>query len=192
MTTVNPTLASRLWPATSSSWIRPVLLCILGTFIVAAAAQINVPMQPVPMTLQTLAVLGIGASYGARLGAATLALYLLEGCVGLPVFAEFSHIIRADGQVVFSLGFLLGFIPAAGLVGWLVEKGWDRNMGTMLVATLLAAAVLYIPGILWLGYLFGAENAIPYGLAPFWLGDIIKAVIVALGVPSAWALLGRN
>ena len=89
MGTSNLTLAGRLWPASSLNWTRAILLALLGSAIVAIAAQISVPMLPVPMTLQTLAVLAVGAAYGARLGAATLALYALEGAAGLPVFANF-------------------------------------------------------------------------------------------------------
>ena len=89
MGTSNLTLAGRLWPASSLNWTRDILLALLGSAIVAIAAQINVPMLPVPMTLQTLAVLAVGAAYGARLGAITLALYALEGAAGLPVFANF-------------------------------------------------------------------------------------------------------
>ena len=86
-------LSDRLWPSTGGALTRNAVLAIAGSLIVAAAAQINVPMLPVPMTLQTLAVLAIGAAYGARLGAITLALYALEGAAGLPVFAEFKSVI---------------------------------------------------------------------------------------------------
>lgn len=188
---MNATLADRIWPQTQSILsIRNVVLAILGTLVVAAAAQINVPFKPVPMTLQTLAVIGVGTAYGARLGAATMLLYFIEGCAGLPVFAEFNHIIRTDGQVVFSIGYLLGFIPAAGLVGWLAEKGWDKNYSLMFVAALLGMIVLYVPGVIWLGKLFGAENAIPYGFTPFWVGDLLKIVVAAFGIPATWRFLG--
>ncbi len=192
MNTSNPTLAGQLWPTATMNWTRAILLAVLGSLVVACAAQINVPMLPVPMTLQTLAVLAIGGAYGSRLGAATLALYALEGAVGLPVFAEMNSILKPDGTIIASIGYIVGFIPAAALVGWFAERGFDRSIGKMFLATLLGAAVLYIPGLIWLGYLFGAENAVPYGLAPFWIGDIVKAAIVALGLPAVWNLLGRR
>jgi biotin transport system substrate-specific component len=190
MTSASATLINQVWP--QGTIARNMTLAILGSLVVAAAAQVNVPMQPVPMTLQTLAVLAIGAAYGARLGAATLALYALEGAMGLPVFAEFNSLFKADGTMIASIGYVIGFIPAAWLVGFLAERGWDRNVVSMLAAMLLGAAVLYIPGLVWLGKLFGAENAIAYGLAPFWIGDIVKAVIAALGFPAAWHLLGKR
>ena len=192
---MNATLANRLWPQTQAQsffTVRNLALAILGTLVIAAAAQINVPVKPVPMTLQTLAVIGVGTAYGARLGAATLLLYLIEGCVGLPVFAEFNHLIRADGQVVFSIGYLLGFIPAAGLVGWLAEKGWDKNYGLMFAAALLGMIVLYVPGVLWLGHLFGTDKALPFGFTPFWVGDFLKALVAAFGIPASWRWLNRK
>ena len=182
-------LASRLWPQTAG-WARAIALAVLGSLVVAVCARVSVPMLPVPMTLQTLAVLAIGGAYGARLGAATLALYALEGAVGLPVFAPL-----ADGYPGITGptgGYIFGFIIAAGLVGWLAERGWDRSVPKMLLATLLGAAVLYIPGLLWLQGFVGWDKAVEYGLAPFWIGDIVKAAIAALGFPAAWAVLGKK
>ena len=154
----------------------------------AAAAQINVPLLPVPMTLQSLAVLMIGAAYGARLGAATLALYALEGAIGLPVFAEFK-----SGVMLASFGYVLGFIAAAYVVGFLAERGWDRSPVSMFAAMLLGAVVLYVPGLIWLAAWIGdAQKAIVLGLLPFAVGDLVKAAVAALGFPAAWALLGRR
>ena len=181
------TLASRLWPQVNSNTIlRNIVLAVLGSAVVAIAAQVNVPMYPVPMTLQTLAVLAIGAAFGARLGAATLALYAVEGAAGLPVFAQ----MKAGVAVIAgpSGGYIIGFILAAALVGYLAERGWDKNMGKMIVASLLGAVVLYIPGLIWL------HNAAPdwattfaWGLTPFVVGDIAKALLAALGFQIAWS-----
>jgi biotin transport system substrate-specific component len=186
------TLADRLWTnGGSTSLLRNGALAVLGSMLVAGAAQIVVPMQPVPLTLQTLAVLGIGAAFGARLGAATLALYVLEGAVGLPVFAEmksgFATIMGPTG------GYLLGFILAATLVGWLAERGFDRSVPKMLVAMLAGAAVLYVPGLVWLnGFVGSFEKTLALGFLPFLMGDLIKAVIAALGFPAIWTLLNRK
>jgi biotin transport system substrate-specific component len=185
-------LSHRLWPVSDdANLLRNVALAVIGSLIVAAAAQIYIPMIPVPMTLQTLAVLAIGAAYGSKLGAATLALYAIEGIAGLPVFAEMNALFKPDGTMIASIGYIVGFIPAAFVVGWCAERGWDRNY-KLVLACLLGGAVLYIPGLLWLGHLFGADKAIEYGLLPFWLGDTIKAVVVGLGVPAAWSLLNRG
>ena len=180
-------LSDRLWPAATSDLTRKAILAVLGSALVAIAAQINVPMIPVPMTLQSLAVLAIGAAYGSRLGAATLALYALEGAVGLPVFAEFK-----SGVMLASFGYVLGFIAAAYVVGYLAERGWSRSIPKMFAAMILGAVVLYIPGLLWLAAWIGAEKAIQFGLLPFIGGDLVKAAIAALGFPAAWSLLGKR
>lgn len=178
-------LSDRLWP--QSGLARNAALAVLGSLLVAAAAQVNVPMLPVPMTLQSLAVLMIGAAYGARLGAATLALYALEGAIGLPVFAGFK-----SGVMLASFGYVLGFIAAAYVVGFLAERGWDRSIPKMFAAMLLGAAVLYVPGLIWLSAWIGVDKAIQFGLMPFLVGDLVKAAVAALGFPAAWALLGRS
>jgi biotin transport system substrate-specific component len=191
MGTSNLTLAGRLWPTSSINWPRATYLAFLGSFVVAIAAQVNVPMVPVPMTLQTLAVLAIGGAYGARLGAATLTLYALEGAVGLPVFAEMK-----GGMAVLmgpTGGFIIGFILAAGLVGWLAERGWDRNILKMFAAMILGAIVLYIPGLIWLHqFTSGLVQTYEWGLGPFIIGDLVKVALAALSFPAAWHVLGRR
>jgi biotin transport system substrate-specific component len=182
-------LANRLWPATAQSGLtRNVLLAVIGSLIVAAAAQVNVPMLPVPMTLQSLAVLAVGAAYGSRLGAATLALYALEGAVGIPVFAQFK-----SGVMLASFGYVLGFIAAAYVVGLLAERGFDKSIPKMFAAMLAGAAVLYVPGLIWLAVWLGSlASAIEFGLVPFIAGDLVKAAIAAAGFPAVWTLLGRK
>ena len=203
MGTSNLTLAGRLWPTSSLNWTRTILLAIIGSAIVAISAQVSVPMLPVPMTLQTLAVLAVGAAYGARLGAITLALYALEGAVGLPVFANFqAGLFLPTGEILATGGFIIGFILAAALVGHLVERGWGANVFKLCSAMLLGAAVLYFPGLIWLvGWLIVMKGmdatsavtvAVTTGLLPFIIGDIIKAVLAALAFPAAFSLLGRR
>lgn len=203
MGTSNLTLAGVLWPASSLNWTRTILLAIIGSMIVAIAAQVSVPMLPVPMTLQTLAALAVGAAYGARLGAITLALYALEGAAGLPVFANFqAGLFLPTGEILASGGYIIGFILAAGLVGHLVEKGWGANAIKLCGAMLLGAAIIYVPGLIWLvgwlGVMKGMEIssaiavALSTGLLPFIFGDIIKAVLAALALPAAFSLLGRR
>ena len=184
-------LASRIWPVSQSgSLTRNLVLAVIGSLFVAAAAQISVPMVPVPMTLQTLAVLAVGGAYGMRLGAATLALYALEGAVGLPVFANFS----GGYQVIAGPtgGYIIGFILAAGLVGYLVEKGWGKSIVKLTGAMLLGAAILYVPGLLWLATFTGFAQAVQLGMLPFIPGDIVKAILAALAFPAAFSLLGTR
>jgi biotin transport system substrate-specific component len=197
------TLAQRPWLQTNSSIWRNVVLAVLGSILVAIAAQISIPMWPVPMTLQTLAVLGIGAAYGSRLGAATLALYALECAVGLPFRAGGqAGIFMPDGALISSGGFLIGFVLAAGLTGLLVEKGWGATPLKTAMATLIGGAVLYIPGLIWLAVWAAmvkgvpsadvAAKAIAWGLTPFVMGDILKALIAGLGVGSVYSMIARR
>ena len=185
------------------NWTRTILLAVLGSAIVAIAAQISVPMLPVPMTMQTLAVLAVGAAYGARLGAITLALYALEGAAGLPVFANFqAGIFLPTGEIIATGGYIIGFVVAAGLVGYLVEKGWGANVLKLSAAMLMGAAIVYGPGLIWLVGWLGVMKgvavtsaisiALTTGLLPFILGDIIKAVLAALAFPAAFSLLRRR
>jgi len=184
-------LASRIWPvAEERALLRNLVLAVLGSIFVALCAQVSIPMLPVPMTLQTFAVLVVGAAFGSRLGAATLTLYMLEGVAGLPVFAEFK-----SGPAILlgpTGGYIVGFIIAAALVGWFAERGFDRNIWKMLLAMLCGAASLYVPGLLWLAYLIGGEAAVQYGLLPFVWGDLVKAALAAMTFPAAWMLLGRK
>jgi biotin transport system substrate-specific component len=193
---MNATLATRLWP-TASNLTRNIILAIAGSLLLAAAANINVPMWPVPMTLQTLAVLLIGGAYGSRLGIATVALYIAEGVVGLPFFAEGHHgLFNADGTIFATIGYWFGFVLAAGLVGRLAEAGWINSIPRMIAASLAGAVVLYVPGLIWLG-VWAAKTqgmdasaataaAFNWGLIPFIPGDIIKAAVAGLGLSVTW------
>ena len=184
------TLIGTLWPAGSAPALRWALLTVLGSLFLALCAQVQVPLWPVPMTMQTFGVLLLGMAFGARLGAATVALYLLEGAAGLPVFAGFS-----GGLPVLSGptgGYLFGFVIAAWLVGALAERGWDRGVLTTALAMLFGNVVLYVPGLIWLaGFVGGAEEAFAAGLAPFWIGDLLKVALAAGLLPSAWWLTRR-
>jgi biotin transport system substrate-specific component len=190
-------IARRFWAAAQPyQALRLAVLALAGSLVVAAAAQITVPMWPVPMTLQTLAVLAVGAAYGARLGAATLGLYALEGAIGLPFFAGAKSGIGDDKLAYFlpasSMGYVLGFVLAAAVVGYLVEKGWGASLVKTVAATLIGAAVLYVPGLIWLA-IWAAKSmamdagtalssALAWGLYPFVLGDVLKAVIAGAGI----------
>jgi biotin transport system substrate-specific component len=203
----NATLAGRLWPVTEAQpWWRAVVLVIAGSLLVAGAAQVTVPMWPVPMTLQTLAVLVVGAAYGARLGAAALGLYALEGAIGLPFFAggksglfddKLDYLLPAG-----SMGYVVGFILAAWMVGKLVESGMANSLATTVAATFAGAAVVYVPGLIWLAVWASVtlgmdsatamSSAVSWGLVPFVIGDSVKAIIAGLAVPAAGALFLRK
>lgn len=169
-----------------------------GSLFIAVAAQISVPMIPVPMTLQTLAILIVGLTFGARLGAATLIAYLAEGAMGLPVFAGGKSTLALVGPTA---GFLVGFVMMAWLAGLAAERGLARGvLGTALTG-IVVSVLLYVPGVAWpmaFAGVFGIEggwvgssgDAIwTYWVSPFLLGDALKAVIAALVVSGGWAAL---
>ncbi len=142
-------------------------LALLGSAILAASAQVAVPLWPVPATLQTLAVLLIGALGGSRMGVAAVGLYLAEGLVGLPVFAA-----GTAGPAVLmgpTAGYLLGFVAAAWIAGQ-ARGGWWRMGGTLLAAHL----VLFVPGVLWLSGFVGLERSVWAGFVLFVPGTLVK------------------
>ncbi|MCA0274334.1 MAG: biotin transporter BioY [Proteobacteria bacterium] len=172
-----------------------------GSLFIALAAQVSVPMIPVPMTLQTLAVLLVGFAFGARLGVATLIAYLAEGAMGLPVFANAHNGVAFMGPTG---GFLVGFVGVAAIAGIAADRGVKSFLGTALVA-ILASALLYVPGVLWAMSLakvagidtakWGADNfgmIWQYYMQPFLIGDVVKALLAALIVTGGWAALSRR
>lgn len=160
------------------------VLVLLGSLFLAASAQITVPMVPVPMTMQTYAVLVIGALCGWRLGAITVLAYLGQAAIGLPFLAG-----GAGGPLPFvgpTAGYLVGFVLGAALIGWLAERGWtSAGFVRSNAALLLAHAVVFIPGIAWLALPLGLGQAIAVGFAPFILGSILKSALVYVTV-EAW------
>jgi len=199
LTVSKNTLAMAAWPVPAQEgWGvrvgRGAVLAVLGSLLIWATAKVQVPFYPVPMTMQTFAVLLIGAAYGWRLGTATILLYLAEGAVGLPVFAGtpergigLAYMLGGTG------GYLFGWIFAVAACGWLAEKGWDRNVLTTALAMLLGNILIYVPGLLWLGTLFGWDQPIlAWGLTPFILGDLTKLALAAAVLPLAWKLLPRR
>lgn len=190
------TLSKALVP--SQSLLTRALMVLGGTAFIALAAQVSVPMIPVPMTLQTLAILIVGLTFGARMGALTVAAYLAEGAMGLPVFANGANGLAFGGPTA---GFLVGFVGMAWLVGFAADRGAKGVVPVALVA-LLASALLYVPGVAWamsVAEVFGLDAAKwgadsfsmiwTYYMAPFLLGDAVKAVIAALVVAGGWAAL---
>lgn len=189
-TVLQPTLAQALWPTTErGQWVRAGLLALLGSAFIAASAQVVVPLWPVPITGQTFAVLVIGMMFGARLGAATVVLYLVEGAVGLPVFHRLASglpfLMGTTG------GYLVGFPFAAGLVGYLAERGWDRSWVRTAAAMIIGNIVIYACGVSWLASLIGIEKAIQLGLTPFLVGDLLKIALATALLPWCWTLAPR-
>jgi biotin transport system substrate-specific component len=186
MTTLAPTLSKRYFPRTAA-WMRDLLLIVTGSLFVSAFAQIKIPLQPVPITGQTFAVLLVGAALGSKRGAASLALYLIEGTLGLPFFAGgasgFGYIVGTTG------GYLIGFVVAAYVIGLLAEHGLERTMRTSIIPFLAGTLVIYFCGVSWLAVVLGSfSKAVLAGLLPFLIGDAIKLIAAALALPATWKL----
>lgn len=187
------TLIGALWGVDSRAsrlekFVRLAVLAFAGTALLAITAQISVPMWPVPMTMQTFAVVLIGAAYGWRLGGATVALYLAEGAMGLPVFANGGSLASLAGPTA---GYLFAFVAAAALVGALIEKGWGRSLLKTTLAMTLGTAVIFAGGLAWLSTFTGVEKALVVGMYPFLPGAVFKIALAVAVLPMAWKLIGK-
>ncbi|WP_417587158.1 biotin transporter BioY [Pararhodobacter oceanensis] len=173
----------------AQSVLGKAMIVAAGSVLIALGAQISVPMLPVPMTLQTLAVVLVGLTAGSRLGAGAVLAYLAEGAMGLPVFAGggagFAWLMGPTA------GFLFGFVALAFAAGLLAERGVARGFIGTFIGVAVISALLYVPGVLWLTAItplsFG--GAAQAGMVPFLLGDVVKAAVAALIVTGAWSAL---
>ncbi len=175
----------------NASWRVQLGLVVAGSALIAVAAQVQVPMYPVPMTLQTLAILTIALSYGSRLGFATLVAYLAEGAAGLPVFAGGASTMALVGPTA---GFLFGFAAMAWLVGYMVERGMGGSAVRMFLAAAVGTLLLYVPGLAWLWAAtpLTLATTVKVGALPFLAGDLVKAAIAALIVSGGWEMVKRR
>jgi biotin transport system substrate-specific component len=228
-----PTLADVAFPRLASdsriaAWVRDLgLMAGFAAFVaLAAQVQVRLPWTTVPITGQTYAVLVAGGALGMRRGAGSMLLYALVGMFLLPVFTPGSGTTSGSWDVHFILpwsgtervlwelsngGYIVGFILAAGLVGYLAERGVDRGPWVH-VGMLAGNILLYLPGLLWLGYLIGTDWTAPGGttplseliagsdtldktlkggLYPFIVGDLMKLLAAAATLPAAWWLVGK-
>lgn len=179
-------------PALARARVFDASVILAGSLLVALCAQLAfpLPMSPVPITGQTFGVLVVGALLGRRRGAAALALYVAEGAVGFPVFAGF----RAGLPVLVGPtgGYLIGFIVAAGVTGWLAERGWDRHWWRAALAMTFGTGVIFLFGAAWLSRFVGLDSTIPLGVTPFLPGAILKIAAAAGALPLGWRWLGRR
>lgn len=187
------TLSEAYWPsrADRSTLLRHALLIALGVAAMAIAAKIKVPFWPVPMTMQTFVVLTVGAAYGGALGAATMLAYMLVGAMGFDIFtgssAETNGLAYMTGGTG---GYLVGFVLAAFALGRLAEAGWDRSVPKMAGAMLIGNALIYVPGVLWLGVLYAQTQGwawvVQWGLTNFVVADALKLALAAALLPMLW------
>lgn len=195
LTAFYPVLADKLGPhAGISRLLKQAVLVVAGITLLAVAAKISVPAwpSPVPITMGSFAVLTIGAAYGARLGLATILGYMIIGALGYDVFAGSS---AEQAGVAYMMGgtggYLVGYVLATLTLGALATRGWDRSFVWMALAMLIGNAMIYVPGLLWLGQLHGWDKPIlAWGLTPFLMGDALKLLLAAVILPLAWKLVG--
>lgn len=177
--------AEAIWPRVGLG--REIMLILAGSWLVALAAQIEIPLWPVPITWQTFGVLLVGAVLGRQRGTLSMLAYLSQGALGLPVFAGGAGgVAKLAGPTG---GYLFGFVAAAFVVGWLSERGWDRRFLTAAAAMLVGNAVIYVMGLSWLANFVSREALLKVGLWPFIAGDALKIILAALALPGGWTLL---
>ena len=193
----NKVLSEAVLPAEGTRLLlKRIALVVLGIAALAVAAKIKIPFWPVPVTMQTFVVLTVGAAYGMRLGVATIVGYLLIGALGFDVFTSstaenygLAYMMGGTG------GYLVGFALAAAVLGWLARQGWDRSVVKMAGAMVIGNAIIYVPGLLWLGHLYaetkGWATVLDWGLWPFLAGDALKLALAAMLLPLAWKAVGR-
>jgi biotin transport system substrate-specific component len=168
-------------------------LAIAGSLLLVVSAKTKVVLGPVDLSLQTLAVLTIAATFGLRLGLATVLLYMVEGAMGFPVFQSSPE--KGLG-IVYMMGttggFLAGFVAMTAIVGWAADRGWGRNPFKLFGAMLVGEVVMMAMGFAWLAVLIGAAGAWQFGVAPFIVPDLIKVALASAIVPAVWALFARR
>lgn len=199
-------LTDTFWQAEGSAlWVKRAVLVVLGIVALSICAKIKVPIWPSPVAISmgTFAVLSVGAAYGPRLGLVTMLGWMLVGALGFDVFQNSSadkygltYMMGATG------GYLVGYVLATLTLGFAARRGLDRSVGGMALALLVAAVVMYVPGLLWLNHLIEGglfdpakyatawSQTLAWGLTPFLVGDAIKLGLVALIVPGLWKLVG--
>lgn len=192
LSTPSSTLVGLLWPVQASrinEVTRAAVLLAVGNLLLVISAKVQVPLPPVPVTLQSLVVLLLGAACGWRLGTATVLLYLAEGATGLPVFANLSA-----GPLYFAGptgGYLVGFAAAAFVVGLLAERGWDRPLPRVVALMAIGHGIMFAVGLAWLAVLFGPEKAWAVGALPFLWGTAVKTALAAALMQAGWSFVRR-
>ena len=180
---LNQSLQSIFWPNTRHT-VKNVLLTLLGALLLAGASQLSLPLQPVPLTFQSATVVLLGMTLGVRRGVASVAFYLMSGAMGLPLFAGFS----AGLHVFFGPtgGYLLGFVPAVAVSGYLTEHGWGKHLVSAFIASLLGVFCIFVIGAFQLAQFIGWDNAWLLGVKPFLFTEILKLVFIAWVAKLCW------
>ncbi len=187
-------LAVRAFAHTSAKYGTWLFLVAIGVALIAISSKIKVPLwpNPTPVTLQTLAIFTLASAYGSRLAVATVFAYLVTGAMGMPVFTGtpekgigIAYMAGPTG------GYLAGFLVMALVTGLAADRGWSKNAFKMAGAMMVGEFLMLVMGALWMGYLFGSDKIIAWGVGPFIITDLIKLAIAACIVPAVWGILQR-
>ena len=188
------------------SIIKNLLIILIGSILYALSARIAIPIPPVPVTLQTLVLLTFSMAVGSRLAFLTFALYIFQGIIGIPVFAKppfsgFYYLLGSSG------GYLLGMLIASYFVGYLAEKNYDKNFIKSLITIFIGTIIIFIPGLIWLGFWFdqyhpelsqqinlgeGYKYAFKYGLLVFKFTEPVKIALAACITPLIWHFVKKK
>jgi biotin transport system substrate-specific component len=198
LTTPNTILGALQPRGETARWATNLAIVLLGTLVLTVAAKISVPVWPVPVTLQSFAVALLAAGFGWRIGVATVALYLFQGLVGLPVFASGGGAAYLVGPTA---GFLIGFLPMAYIIGRAADFGASNRPLALFGAMLLGALALFSLGFAWLLVMSGqagwvdqsdvVASAFRGAVQPFIVWDVLKMALAALTVSGVWQLVKR-
>ena len=181
----NNSLVSSLLGKKTNDFVYVLLTSIIGSFLLAFSSKVQIPLTPVPVTLQTLVLLVMSMFLGWRGALGATSLYLLQGAIGLPVFAHGGGFIILFGPTG---GYLFGFLIASLVVGYLAERGWDKSVVLTFTSMTIGTLIIYLFGVIWLSYLKDLNTALMFGLLPFITPDILKICLGTCLVSAGWEI----
>ena len=185
----NSTLVNSLLPLKGlNTYIKNILLVLLGTLLLTVSSKIQVPFWPVPMTMQTFVVLIIAMAYGWKLSFLTLVAYLIEGALGLPVFAKGGGLLYLTGPTA---GYLYGMAVAAAVIGYFADLGYGKSIIKCIMPLMLGTIIIFICGIGYLSSIIGFEKAIAAGLLPFIPSELFKIALAVFIIPTIWKYIQK-
>jgi len=181
----NNSLVSSLLGKKTNDFVYVLLTSIIGSFLLAISSKVQIPLTPVPVTLQTLVLLVMSMFLGWRSALGATSLYLFQGAIGLPVFAHGGGFVILFGPTG---GYLFGFLIASLVVGYLAEKGWDKSVVLTFTSMTIGTLIIYLFGVIWLSYLKDLNTALVFGLLPFITPDILKICLGTCLVSAGWEI----
>ena len=181
----NNSLVSSLLGKKTNDFVYVLLTSVIGSFLLAISSKVQIPLTPVPVTLQTLVLLVMSMFLGWRGAVGATSLYLFQGAIGLPVFAHGGGFIILFGPTG---GYLFGFLIASLVVGYLAEKGWDKSVVLTFTSMTIGTLIIYLFGVIWLSYLKDLNTALMFGLLPFITPDILKICLGTCLVSAGWEI----